>query len=498
MAEQPNILFLMTDQQRSDSLGCYGLDGRNTPHLDRLAAEGVRFEQCYITNPICTPSRASIFTGKNVASHGVCRLYDNLPDSEVLFPARLRECGYQTALFGKLHVSSIDHEAHHRHPNDGFDVYEPCTEGCLRMDAPYQAYSHWLEERDPVFHQQLKKRGRRIGHVPEEFHYTTWAAERTINFLENRDASKPFCAVMSLFDPHNPYDNYPEDAAALIDRERLPPPHIPAATGPDPEDLERQRRSSYLGDIEDFGPGDLEAMRFGYQVAVAFADRAFGRVLAKLDRLGLRDNTLVIMVSDHGDMLGDHRLVVKGGFFYDAVARVPLIMRWPNRLPAGQLVRSLVSTLDLAATALDAAGVEAERVEACLPESRSLLPVAEGRVGQVRDEVVSVFYNSGLSDEPSSTPYWDPPIHATMIRHRHWKLTLYHGGPQRGWVVEGLLYDMEKDPGETTNLFDVPEHREVRQSLTERSLNWFLQQQVMTGGRGGQTLSQVKLVNSLK
>jgi arylsulfatase len=495
----PNILVLMTDQQRYDSLGSYGATIANTPNLDQLASEGVRFENGYVTSPVCTPSRASIFTGRHVPGHGVYQLYDNLPESEALFTARLQEQGYQTALIGKLHVSSIDYESHNRHPNDGFEVYEPCIEGPARMEAPYQAYARWLEDRDPEFYRAYGRSSRGIGHVPERYHFNTWATERTNHFLEHRDQSRPFCAIMSLFDPHNPYDNYPEEAAELIKRSEIEPPIEADGNGHSgPEDLRRQYGGSYLGDIADFTAEDLLEMRYGYHVAVAFADRAFGRVLRRLDELGLREKTLVIMVSDHGDMLGDHQLLVKGGFFYDSVARVPLIMRWPGRLPAGRSVASLVSTHDLAATALDAAGADDGQIQAWMPESRSLLPLAEGRVERVRDEVVSVFYNSGLSNEPRRTPYWDPPIHATMLRHGNWKLTMFHDTEERNRPPQGQLFNLEQDPKETRDLFHDPACTHIRQELTDRMLNWFMKQQLQFGGRGGRLLGREQMQNAIK
>jgi arylsulfatase A-like enzyme len=173
-------------------------------------------------------------------------------------------------------------------------------------------------------------------------------------------------------------------------------------------------------------------------------------------------------------------------------------MRWPSRLPAGRVVSSLVSTVDLAATVLDAGGMSEQRLRAAAPESLSLLPLAEGRVKRVREDVVSVYHNSGLSNEPGATLYWDPPIYASMLRHGQWKLTVFHGGEGRGWTIQGTLFDMNNDPGETENLFNDPAHLTVRQNLTERLLNWFMEQQLQYGGRGGQTVAQVKMINSLK
>jgi len=135
MNSKPNILLIMTDQQRYDSLGCYGFKGIATPNLDRLASEGVLFENCYVNNPICTPSRASIFTGKHLPGHGVYRLNDMLPKDEVVFTKRLQDVGYQTALIGKLHISAAMFELENRNENDGFDIYDWCHEPAIFLDG---------------------------------------------------------------------------------------------------------------------------------------------------------------------------------------------------------------------------------------------------------------------------------------------------------------------------------------------------------------------------
>jgi len=126
--DAPNILLIMTDQQRFDSLPCYGAQAIKTPNFARITQQGVVFDDCYVNATICTPSRASLLTGKSVMGHGVDRLYDILPQAEVLFPKRLQQAGYQTALVGKLHVSSLHFEANHRNKNDGFDLYEWCED----------------------------------------------------------------------------------------------------------------------------------------------------------------------------------------------------------------------------------------------------------------------------------------------------------------------------------------------------------------------------------
>jgi arylsulfatase len=466
----PDILVLMTDQQRYDSLGCYGVPFAHTPNLDRLAAQGVVFDHCYVNNPICTPSRASMFTGKHLPEHGVYRLYDNLPKEEVLFTERLQGLGYTTALFGKLHVSSIDTELNERHPHDGFDVYEPCLEATLGMDAPYQAYSRWLEARDPEFHKRLRREGRALRHTPQELHLSHWAAERTIDFLKGQVAlaeRAPFFCMMSIFEPHNPYEHYPEAMGDLVDADAIPDPVSRGDRHDEPAGIERERRHSYLGtgDIDDLSPDDLRKMRHGYHASVAYADLEFGRVLDTLDDLALTKNTLVIFTSDHGDMLGDHELLVKGAFFYDPNVRVPLLMRWPGRFGGGTRVSGRVQLHDLAATILAAAGVSTEDYAKWMPDARDLLPLATQQETKVHDTAICCYRNSGIAQ---GRVYWDPPINATMVCDERYKLNLWHGTDNQ----PGELFDMQADPLEQENRWHDPALQEVRVRLTDYLTAW--------------------------
>lgn len=458
----PNILLLMTDQQRFDSLGCYGADFAHTPNLDRLAKAGVVFDHCYANNPICTPSRASLMTGKHILDHGVCQLNDHLAPGEVPFPERLRDLGYQTALFGKLHISAAATEAELRHPNDGFDIYELCNEGCMHMDAPQQAYAHWLKERAPDFYQELKQLGRERTHPPREWHLTHWAAERTMAFLASeRDPEQPFFCMMSVFEPHNPYAHYPSEMGALVDPEAIPAP-TPRGTGPEPPGIARERHENYFADFASQTNASLQQMRHGYHAAVAYADLEFGRVLDKLDELGLSDNTLVLFTSDHGDMLGDHELLVKGAYFYDPNVRVPLLMRWPGAIEGGKRVSGLVQLHDIAATVLAAALAPEEGLTQWMPEARSLLPLARGDVESVHDAVFCCYRNSGMA---AGHGYWEPPIHATMIRGPRYKLSDWHDG-------NGELYDMQDDPLEQINRWDEPGYAGIRSTLEARLAAW--------------------------
>lgn len=477
-AGRPNILLIMTDQQRFDAVGAYGESAIATPSLDRLAAEGVLFEHAYVSNPICTPSRASLMTGKTVPGHGVYRLYDNLPDGEVLFTERLQEAGYETSLFGKLHVSGRLYEASRRHPHDGFDVYEWCLEPSLHMESEYNGYARWLQRVDPAFHDRLARERRELLHVPAELHMTHWAAERTIETIRSATPAEPFFVLMSVFDPHNPYEGYPLEMRDAVTVEEIRPPLAQTAAG-EPAAIERERENSYLGRFEEFSPEELLEMRRDYLANVAFVDREVGRVLDALDEEGIARDTLVIFTSDHGDMLGDHRLFVKGAFFYDPSVRVPLILRWPGVLPEGERVPAVVQLQDLAATVLSAAGSLDDEARRALSDSNDLLQLARGEVERVRDHAVTVYRNTGIH---RGSIYPEPEIHATMIRGERYKLSVYFE-PDGG--VSGQLFDMETDPLELQDLWDSLGHAGERQRLLEALLAWETRQERLLGSRGG-------------
>lgn len=479
--QRPNILLLMTDQQRFDTLGCYGVPFAHTPNLDRLARDGAVFARCYVNNPICTPSRASMMTGKHLPGHGVYRLYDKLPKEEVLFAERLQQAGYTTALFGKLHVSSIEEESYRRHPHDGFNVFEPCLEASVHMDAPYQAYARWLEERDPEFYARLKAEGRKLLHPPRERHMTYWAAERTIKFLRSRrDETTPFFCMMSIFEPHNPYEHYPSEMGRLVDADAIPDPlPRPADQSWEPPDIDRERHHNHLGDIDSFTPEAIRKIRHGYHSAVAYSDLEFGRVLEALEETGLAENTLVIFTSDHGDMLGDRGLLVKGAHFYDENVRVPLLVRWPGHIPQGTRVNALAQLYDMAATVLTAAGVEPEG----MPDARNLLDAARGTVERLHEHAICCYRNSGMSVERE---YWDPPINATMIHDGRYKLNLWHTSEDAA-TMPGELYDMDEDPQEMDNRIGNSALESVRRKLTDRLLNWLADNERQPGSRGGET-----------
>jgi len=478
----PNILLILTDQQRTDSLGCYGGTHVATPHLDDLAASGTVFERCYVNSPICTPSRSCLWTGKTVFGHGVQALHDVLPASERLFPTHLLAAGYTTALFGKLHVSARLIDANERHPQAGFDVYESALSP-YNHDCRFHAYRDWLRERDPDFLARLQREGSNIGPIPAEVHFSTWITERVEDFVGHHTGERPFFCCASFVDPHDPYDDHPPEWLERVDLGDLARVDRRPGAADRPEGVRREEAAGTLGSIDEYTDDEIVRMRRSYYASVGFLDACVGRILEALRRTGALERTLVIFASDHGEMLGQRRLLGKGAHFYEPCARVPLLVCEPGARQAGARSRALVQPHDIAATVLQAAGFSADWIRARMPAA---VPLQRGTGHEC---VFGVYRNSCINRQKV---FWDPPIHCTMVRDARYKLTVYHDQPP-AVAGPGELYDMEADPAETRNLWADPAGAGPRAALLARLETWLAQEeQAGAGGRGGRAFPPPK------
>ncbi len=464
-ASRPNILFICTDQQRFDALGCYGNAHIQTPAIDGLAREGVLFERCYVQSPVCAPSRASLLTGRYVHSHGLWANGVALPPGERLFPRTLADAGYDCGLIGKLHLAACYQGRTEPRHDDGFRVFDWAHDPT--HGSPENRYHRWLEERHPDLYAAAMAQGPgRRGHetvgfdsMPTEAHYSRWVSERTVDFLRSgRDPDKPFFLIANFYDPHHPFVA-PQEYLDRYDPAALPPP----IGGPDdltdrPPILAEASKASYAGRARGFAaysPEEIRRTIAAYYAMVTLIDDEVRRILSALDDLGLAEDTLVIFTSDHGEMLGDHGLLLKGPMLYEGAVRVPLILRWPGVLPANVRRPDLVQWIDLCATVLGAAGAEPLGGD----QGQSLLPLARGDAeAPCRGWALCEYRDSGH-------PY-DPPVHLTMLRQGRHKLVVHHGDPATGRPRSGELYDLEADPGELRNLWDDPAASDVRADLS--------------------------------
>lgn len=469
---RPNIVFICTDQQRYDTLGCYGNTRISTPVIDRLARDGVLFEQCYVQNPVCAPSRASLITGRYPHAHG---LYANgvaLPPDEQFFSRALAEAGYDCGTIGKLHQAACQHGRTEPRRDDGFRFFQWAHDPT--HGSPENAYHRWLEQYHPTLYARAMSRGpgRGGGHeavgfdtMPTEAHYSHWVGEQALDFLRSRAAhsEQPFFLWANFFDPHHPFVA-PQEYLDRYDPATLPRPvGRPGELDDGPEILRLASTASYAGrarGFTDYSAAAIQQIIAAYYAMVTLVDDEVGRIMGALDELGRAENTVVVFTSDHGEMLGDHQLLLKGPLFYEGAVRVPLIVRWPGQLPAGARRPDLVQWLDLCPTFLDLAGLPP------LPgnQGQSLLPLARGDAeAPARGWAICEYRDSGH-------PY-DPPVHATMLRQGRYKLIVHHGVPATTRRRDGELYDLEADPQELHNLWRDPAHAQTRIELQESLLD---------------------------
>ncbi len=463
---RPNVLWICTDQQRFDTLGCYGNPWVRTPNVDRLAQSGTFFERCISQSPVCTPSRACFLTGRYPRTTGCRQNGQAIPADEVLVPRLLADAGTVCGLSGKLHLSPCNPgacPAMERRIDDGYSVFHwshhPAPEGA-RGNWPGNEYSQWLKERGAEFAPKPFRGSRYVqAGPPAELHQTTWCAEKAVTFIERAPAfGRPWLFSVNMFDPHHPFDPPREYLERVLGRiEDIPLPNYVEGELENKSVFQRMdhrgayNHAGYL-DCDAMDPDDHRLVRAAYWAMCELIDAQVGRILEALERTGQHENTLVIFHSDHGEMLGDHGIYLKGPHFYEPAVRVPLIFSGPGVLP-GRRSRALVELGDLAPTVLDAAGMP--RPPGMQARSLWALLTGDAPLNEHRADAYCEFYNA-------MTCHTTPQAHATMVTTDRYKLVVYHG------TGEGELYDLEADPRETHNLWGVPRYASAKMEMLER------------------------------
>lgn len=472
----PNIVLICTDQQRYDAVGCYGNVHIKTPTLDTLASNGTVYENCYSQSPVCSPARATLFTGLYPRNHGLWANGVALSGHHKLLSRVLADAGYDCGMVGKQHLSPCQDWRMERRLDDGYRVFEWAHDPIHR--SPQNRYHHWLWANFPDLARELlaepagvvtsemgnEARGPLpFDTAPVEAHYSHWVADQTVEFIRSpRAAEQPYFVIANFFDPHHPF-GAPEKYMRLYDPDQLPRP----VTSDDelqgkPALLADASKRSYAGSapgFQEYSAEEIQRLRAAYYAMVSLVDDETRRILDAVDDTGLRDDTLVVFTSDHGEMLGDHQLLLKGPMMYDCAVKVPLIIRWPGRVEAGARCRELVQTVDLASTFMEATGLSG------MPwaQGQSLLNLSADPTAPWRDWAIAEYRNSGH-------PY-DPAVHTTMLRSGQHKLVVWHGDVDGARHHEGELYDLESDPQELNNLYYDVAHRDTRQELSDKLLD---------------------------
>lgn len=492
----PNFLLIMTDQQRADHLSCYGNSVVRTPHIDRVAERGTTFEQCYVATPACMPNRASLVTGRMPSLHGVRREGIALDLRSRTFADVLAEHGYRTALVGKASFQNTCARAEEqrepealrregRYDQERTSAWE--CEDAPSLELPYYGfadvalvtdhgdlagghYHQWLCDRDP---RADKLRGPRnalgdptftVAHawrtaMPEELYPTTYVAEQAMRRLQRyaREPDTPFFLECSFPDPHHPFTppgyywglcqptDVPTRACWHMPEPRRMPPHLRWLH----EQLQEPRvirNSSAPFACSVREAQEAVALTYGM---ITMIDDAVGRILDRLDQLGLAQNTVVLFTSDHGDFMGDHGLLLKGPLHYNGLIRMPLIWREPEAQTQPR-TRGLVSAVDIAATIIDRAGLTGFNGM----QGHSLMPLMEGH-GEGRECVL-------IEDEATGADLgMEGDLKLRTLVDGRFRMSLYTG---HDW---GELYDLHEDPEEQINLWDDPSYAAIRGHLAE-------------------------------
>jgi arylsulfatase A-like enzyme len=444
---RPNILFIMSDDHASHAMSCYGSRINTTPNLDRIAANGMRFDNCFCTNSICTPSRASILTGTYNHVNDVTTLAATLDGRQITYPQLLRQAGYQTAIFGKWHLG----HGGHADPT-GFDHW------CV---LPGQGLYH-----DPVMYDMGTEKT-----FPG--YATDVITDLSLQWLESRDQSKPFCLMVHHKAPHRPWE--PDDAhARLYEGTEIPYPDTfdddysdrasaaaaarmridrdlnerdvkqPVPEGLSPEEEKRWKYQRYIKD---------------YLRCIASVDDNVGRLLDYVERAGLAENTVVIYTSDQGFFLGDHGWYDKR-FMYEESLRMPFVIQYPAEISPGSINADIVLNVDFAQTFLDFADVQAPATM----QGRSFRPLLGGR--RPADWQTSMYYR-----------YWMHKAHHNVYAHygvrtADYKLIYYYndalgqpGAIDESYEPEWELFDLRKDPRELHSVYHDPLYAEVVREL---------------------------------
>ena len=458
MTAKPNILWICTDQQRFDTLGCMGNRFVRTPNIDALAESGVLFEHAYCQNPVSAPSRASFLTGRYPRTTGVTQNGQSIPAREVPMTKLLTDAGYVCGLSGKLHLSTVYPSISpgtERRIDDGYDEFHWMHHPWL--DWPTNEYHHWLRERGVAYANEQHPDSPHVRYGMDEAHHpTTWCAEKGINFIEAcADFDHPWLFSVNIFDPHHIFDPPREYLQRYLDRlDEIPLPNCtPGELDDKPSFQQRDHACRFDGmSFDEMSETCRRLSIAAYWAMCDLIDVQVGRLLDALDRTRQRDNTIVIFTSDHGEMLGDHGIYYKGPYCYDPAVRVPLIIAAPSAVTRGLRSAALVELVDIAPTLLEAAGLDA-----CPGmQGRSLWPLLTGQTDPQhhRDDVYCESYEIDAEGEPKAF--------VTMVRTRSHKLSAVHGRD------EGELYDLEADPHETHNLWASPRHRDVKVAMLKR------------------------------
>lgn len=436
---KPNILMIMVDQMRFDCLSIAEHPVVETPNLDELALQGVRFTNAYSATPTCVPARAAVLTGMSQRSHGRVGYQERVPyQYPHLLPEEMSQAGYHTQAVGKMHVYPTRNLCgfHNVILHDGYLHHNRMKDTPVRESFDHtDDYLPWLRERLGG-HRDLTDIGldcnasamSRPWHLPEEFHPTNWVVTQSIDFLRRRDPSKPFFLKMSFVRPHPPFD----PPQAYFDYYMS-------------LDMDEPVIGDWANDLDEFQEGlrptagggnvpkqRLKRARAAYYALIAHIDDQIGRFIQSLIEYQVYNNTVILFVSDHGELLGDHHLLRKS-LAYEGSAKIPFILSDPGNqlgLKKGTTCQNVVELRDIMPTLLDAANIEIPKSV----EGKSVLPLVK-----------------------NETSIWREYLHGEHAQGKQSHHFIVNGKEKFIWYSqtgEEQFFNLKEDPYETKNLID--------------------------------------------
>ncbi|MBZ9535807.1 sulfatase-like hydrolase/transferase [Cytobacillus oceanisediminis] len=479
--KKKNILLITSDQQHFDTIGAFNSE-ISTPNLDRLVKEGTTFKKAYCPNPTCTPTRASIITGQYPSQHGAWTLGTKLLEDRHTVGEDFLSHNYRTALIGKAHFQ----------PLESTDEYHSLESYPLLQDLDYwknfnekfygfehveltrnhtseahvgQHYALWMEEKGCTNWRDyfvpptgtMDPKTKHKWPIPEEYHYNKWIAERTnAKLKEYKNNDENFFLWASFFDPHPEY-LVPEPWDTMYDTDKL--------TIPKGKVGEHRKNPPHFGMTQEENPDFSAYMETGrgihgyhshlisedehkkitatYYGMVSMMDKYIGKILDRLDELGMTENTIVVFTTDHGHFFGQHGLQYKGGFHYEDLIKIPFIVRCPGTLPQNHVSYAMQSLVDLAPTFLSFTDIPIPYQMSGVDQKDVWLNEKE----QARDHIICEFRH-----EPTT-------IHQKTYVDQRYKITVYYNQEY------GEIFDLIEDPNEYNNLWDHPDFQGLKQEL---------------------------------
>lgn len=447
----PNILWICADMQRFDTIEGLNNDYIHTPNLRKLMSESVTLTHTYVQNPVCSPSRASFLTGRYPHTTGLRALGQRIRPDERLVTRMLSDEGYACGLAGKLHLSPTFGGRLEDRIDDGYSVFK-WSHDLSNTWPGHNMWRIWLREHGQTWPEPPQGLDGRAWGVPIDPRYTqtAWCSDMAIEFMRGQKEFNPWLMSVNIFQPHAPY--WPtEEYLSHYDPNKIPSPNYregELANKPIYQQVDHQSSSGGHGiSFTRTSDYDHRKMKAAYYAMIEQVDTEVGRMLHVLEETGQADNTIVIYMSDHGEMLGDHGIFLKGPYFYEGAIRVPMILRWPGKYKAGLRSDALVEMVDLAPTLMEAAGLP-------IPigvQGKSLTPLLTGQTTKHRDSIYCEYFDS--------LALYNPPPMATCVRNERYKAVYYNK------LQSGELYDLEKDPTETVNLWDASAARPLREEM---------------------------------